>query len=489
MKKIYKLLVVLSLAVISTQAAIKTTKHKIKNGETLYTIAHKNHTTIEEVRKENGLKKGEMLKLGRVLKVPQNTYFPNKKTSKKVAKKVTKKKISHTFAKHKIKNGETLYTVAHNNHTTIEEVRKANGLKKGETLKLGRVLKVPQNTYFPNKKSSTKVAQTHTKKKTLQKLAKHKIKSGETLYTVAHNNHTTIEEVRKANGLKKGETLKLGRVLKVPQNTYFPNKKSSTKVAQTHTKKKTSQKLAKHKIKNGETLFTIARKHHTTIAEVQKVNGLKKNEMLKIGRVLKVPTNTYHVPKTKLAKKVTHKKSHIKVARHSQKSNKKLAASIAKLDTITLKKGKVVKHKKSSSFSLSHIFASRKSSSSKSSKITSLAKKKLGRRYVWGATGQKNTFDCSGFTTYVYKKNGISLPRRAIAQSKYGKYVSRKNLKKGDLIFFDTSKHHKGYVNHVGIYLGNGKFIHASSAKKKVVITSLNKPFYSSRFKVARRPS
>jgi len=404
MKKIYVLLCAVSMMTISATAAGKTTKHTIKSGETLYTIAHKNHTTIEEVRKANGLKKGERLKIGRVLTVPKDTYFPHKKSAKKVAKQSTKKKTSHRFAKHTIKSGETLYTIAHKNHTTIEEVRKANGLKKGEMLKLGRVLKVPQNTYFPNKKSSTKVAQ-------------------------------------------------------------------------------------KHKIKSGETLFTIARKHHTTIAEVQKVNGLKKNEMLKIGRVLKVPTNTYHVPKTKLAKKSTHKKSHIKVARHSKKSNKKLAASIAKLDTITLKKGKVVKHKKRSSFSLSNIFASRNSSSSKSSKITSLAKKKLGRRYVWGATGQKNTFDCSGFTKYVYKKNGINLPRRAIAQSKYGKYVPRKKLQKGDLIFFDTSKRRRGYVNHVGIYLGNGKFIHASSAKKKVVITSLNKRFYSQRYKGARRPS
>lgn len=308
------------------------------------------------------------------------------------------------------------------------------------------------------------------------KTTKHTIKSGETLYIIAHKNHTTIEEVRKANGLKKGEILKLGRVLTVPQNTYFPNKKIS-------------HAFAKHKIKSGETLFTIARKHHTTIAEVQKVNGLKKNEILKIGRVLKVPTNTYHTPKTKLTRKSTHKQSHIKVARHNKKSNKKLAASIGKLDTIVLKKGKVVKHKKSSIFALSDIFSAKTSSSSKSSKITSLAKKKLGRRYVWGATGQKNTFDCSGFTKYVYKKNGINLPRRAIAQSKYGKYIPRKKLQKGDLIFFDTSKHRRGYVNHVGIYLGNGKFIHASSAKKKVVITSLNKRFYSQRYKGARRPS
>ena len=126
-------------------------------------------------------------------------------------------------------------------------------------------------------------------------------------------------------------------------------------------------------------------------------------------------------------------------------------------------------------------------SNKKGAKIISLAKKKLGRRYVWGATGKRNTFDCSGLTTYVFKKNGIRLPRRAIAQSRIGKKISRYNLKKGDLVFFDTSKRHKGYVNHVGIYIGNGKFIHASSAKKKVIITSLNKPFYAQRFKWARR--
>ncbi len=116
------------------------------------------------------------------------------------------------------------------------------------------------------------------------------------------------------------------------------------------------------------------------------------------------------------------------------------------------------------------------------------AKKKLGKRYVWGASGTKNTYDCSSFTKYVYRKNGIAIPRTSIMQSKHGKYVKRKDLKKGDLIFFDTSKRRKGYVNHVGIYLGNNKFIHASSAKKKVVVSNLSK-FYGQRYKGARRPS
>jgi len=497
MKKIYMLLFALSITTVITQATAKMTQHTIKNGETLFTIAHKHHTTIDEVRKANGLKKGDMLKLGRVLKVPQNTYFPDKKvtnSAKTVKQTQTKKQnIHHLFVKHSIKSGETLFTVAHKYHTTIDEVRKANGLKKGDMLKLGRVLKVPQNTYFPDKKAtnSARIVKQSIKPKNKYTLVKHSIKSGETLFTIAHKHHTTIEEVCKANGLKKGDMLKLGRVLKVPQNTYFPDKKlvNTQKIVKKTQEKKVRYLFAEHKITNGETLFTIAHKHHTTIEEVRKANGLKKGETLKIGKILKVPTNTYNVSPIKVAKAVIKKKK-IKVAtKKISKKNKKLVASLSKLETVTLKKGRITHKKQAKSFSVSDIFfSSNASNAKKSTKITSLAKKKLGRRYVWGATGQKNTFDCSGFTTYVYKKNGINLPRRAIAQSKYGKYIPRDKLQKGDLIFFDTSKTRRGYVNHVGIYLGNGKFIHASSAKKKVVVSKLSN-FYAQRYKGARRPS
>ncbi len=412
MKKLYTLLLTLSLGTVTAQAATKTVKHTIKNGETLYTIAHKNHTTIEEVRKANGLKKGDTLKLGRVLKVPKNTYFPDKK--KKVAKKTNTKK-SATSAKYAIKNGDTLFTIARKHHTTIEEVRKVNGLKKGETLKLGRVLKVPKNTYFPDKKK------------------------------------------------------KIAKVIKKSKNKRIAtktNKKISIKI---------SAKSAKYVIKSGDTLSAIARKHHTTITKMRKANGLKKGETLKLGRVLNVPKNSY----AKSAKKKKLRIAKTKKSRQEQKLAKAL---------MNIKSKRIVKRdaEKSNKFSLEDIFFSGKPNA-KSTKITKLAKKKLGKKYVWGAVGQKNTFDCSGLTSYVCKKNGICIPRRAIAQSKHGKYISRSELKPGDLIFFDTSKRRKGYVNHVGIYLGNDKFIHASSAKKKVVITRLSKSFYSKRYKGARR--
>ena len=118
--------------------------------------------------------------------------------------------------------------------------------------------------------------------------------------------------------------------------------------------------------------------------------------------------------------------------------------------------------------------------------LRKIAKAKLGRRYVWGATGP-GTFDCSGFTSYVYKKTGINIPRTSREQSKYGRLVKRNHLEPGDLIFFDTSKQRKGIINHVGMYLGNNQFIHASSAKKRVVVSRLNRTFYGNRYKWARR--
>lgn len=121
-------------------------------------------------------------------------------------------------------------------------------------------------------------------------------------------------------------------------------------------------------------------------------------------------------------------------------------------------------------------------------KVAEFAKKKLGTKYVWGATGP-NKFDCSGFTREVYKSTtGIKIPRVSRDQAKVGTYVKFSELRRGDMVFFDTEKKYTGKVNHVGIYLSNNNFIHASSARKKVIITNFKKkPFYKKRFLWGRR--
>ena len=123
----------------------------------------------------------------------------------------------------------------------------------------------------------------------------------------------------------------------------------------------------------------------------------------------------------------------------------------------------------------------------KKDEILETAKEYLGIPYIWAANGP-SAFDCSGFTKYVFKKNGITIPRYSGYQANVGVKILFDELEKGDLVFFDTTKGFHQKVNHVGIYIGNNQFIHASSAQKKVVISSFSeKKFYRNRFLHGRR--
>ena len=115
-------------------------------------------------------------------------------------------------------------------------------------------------------------------------------------------------------------------------------------------------------------------------------------------------------------------------------------------------------------------------------KIIEEAKKKLGSPYLWGATGP-NSFDCSGFVGYVFRKAAdLNLPRVSSEQATFRPKISSMNMKKGDLVFFETTG--KGRISHVGIYIGGRQFIHASSAYKQVTVSEFS-GFYKEHFKWA----
>ena len=123
---------------------------------------------------------------------------------------------------------------------------------------------------------------------------------------------------------------------------------------------------------------------------------------------------------------------------------------------------------------------------SKGNQIVEYAKKYLGCKYVYGASGP-NKFDCSGFTMYVFKNFGVKLSHSATAQSKVGTYVAKENLQLGDLVFFTDYETGNG-IGHCGIYIGEGNFIHASSGTGYCVkISTLTSGSYLKRYETARR--
>jgi|SRR5882757_77704 len=120
--------------------------------------------------------------------------------------------------------------------------------------------------------------------------------------------------------------------------------------------------------------------------------------------------------------------------------------------------------------------------------IVNYAQQFLGTPYVWGGNSLKSGVDCSGLVQQVYKNFGISVPRVTYDQIGVGKGVGMKDLQAGDLIFFDTDKS-SGGADHVGIYIGDGKFIHAPRPGKGVEIADLKSGYYENSFMGGRRVS
>lgn len=121
----------------------------------------------------------------------------------------------------------------------------------------------------------------------------------------------------------------------------------------------------------------------------------------------------------------------------------------------------------------------------KGQQIVALAKQFLGYRYTWGGMSPATGFDCSGFANYVCKQNGISLHR--VAQDVYsndGVWVSKDALQPGDLLFFGYGQYS---VTHMGIYIGNGQMIHASTSSTGVIYSDINSNYYTRMYVGAKR--
>lgn len=200
------------------------------------------------------------------------------------------------------------------------------------------------------------------------------------------------------------------------------------------------------------------------------------------GSTAKAPT----VVATKTTKTTVHKATVSKttVSKTKAASPKVAQVKVTKIKTkvTTTTHTAVAFQRRSSHKDMTPSLASNK----QSSKVVSRALKSLGTPYVWGGSTPKGGFDCSGLVKYAYNDvHSVKLPRTSTAMAAgKGIKVSRNDLKPGDLLFFNIESRK---VDHVAIYLGNDRFIHAPRTGKNVSIDTLKKPYWERHYALAKR--
>jgi len=203
---------------------------------------------------------------------------------------------------------------------------------------------------------------------------------------------------------------------------------------------KSSPRTVKYKVRQGDSLYIIARNHGMKVAKLRDLNALS-SDRIRPGQTLKVYAS----------------------AGGGGKRQKELEA-IPRPDTVLL--------------------AETSETTPGEVGIEPIARSYLSIPYRWGAESRRST-DCSGFTQQVFREFSIDLPRTAREQYTVGQAIDKDGLKSGDLLFFRSKK--KKYPTHVGIYLGGGKMIHASRSHHKVIVSDANHPYFVSRYLGAKR--
>lgn len=219
--------------VVVPESPLYSNTYTVKSGDSLYSIAKKYDITVDELKTTNNLT-SNTLSIGQVLKIPGTSIDePN----------------THTVSK-----GESLYSIANKYGTTVNELKNLNSLTTN-TLSIGQILKLP-GTLEEN------TINTYT------------VKSGDTLYSIANKYNLTVNELKQLNNLSSN-TLSIGQTLKIRET-------SSDLITEDYDY---------YTVKKGDTLYFIANKYNTTTSELKLLNNLTDNT-LTIGQLIKIPTNT-----------------------------------------------------------------------------------------------------------------------------------------------------------------------------------------------------
>ncbi len=253
-----------SLKNVSPQIAKRssTYRHKVRRGDTLGGIARKYGSSVSKIKRANGLK-SSTIRIGQRLKIPGRYATVSSKSSQHATSTV----------KYRVKSGDTLGAIAARHRVSTSDVRRANNIK-GSLIKTGQVLTIPgaSGRYYGDDTSARKTT----------KIAKYKVKSGDTLGGIAAKHGVSITTIRRANGIK-GSNIRAGQTLKIPHITTTARASSGS----SSTKAKSNGSY-KYRVRSGDTLGGIAQKHGVRVSSLKRANNISGSK-IRSGQLLTIP--------------------------------------------------------------------------------------------------------------------------------------------------------------------------------------------------------
>lgn len=281
----------------------------------------------------------------------------------------------------------------------------------------------------------------------------HKVKKSETLVSIAKKYHVSIPSLKEANN-RLNSSIKPGDILVIPPRT-----------ASASAGKEVTVSASTYKVRKGDTILKIARKTGVSVARLKSLNGIGKGK-LRTGQILALCEDDAERSDSSRVARAEAKPTLRYADLLNEKEYEQSLSELLEQDGVNLgvareadEQADNVKLLKTKAFGF------------------------LGTRYRFGGSSRSG-LDCSAFVQKVFNEMDVNLPRTAREQYERGEVVAQGDMQKGDLVFFRT---YASFPSHVGIYLGNNRMIHASSRDRRVVISSVDTPYYRSRFIGAKR--
>ena len=272
--------------------------------------------------------------------------------------------------------------------------------------------------------------------------------ANDTLYSIARRFGVSLDYLAQINGIRDPGRIRVGAVLVIPDPGSGPRGLHAATISSGQPVSSRPSFTYPYVVRPGDTLFHLAQRFGVTVDALERANGLTSAQYIRVGQVLRIPGSPRDSQDATAPRPLP-----VPLSPPAPEREHRGPGPVTPAEA----RGHLIQQ------------------------ITALARGFLGTPYAWGGTTHSGV-DCSGLVYALYSSHVPDLPRGSYGQFTVGQSVSRADLQPGDLVFFTT---YASGASHVGIYLGDGRFVHAGT--RSVIIEQLDAPYWAPRFIGARR--